>query len=322
MKLYRRGLQGIAVSLFLATSVLPLRADAVKPRELLVVSPVCDAAVPGEDFFAVIRAAASQIQAASAPGKVKIFSESQLSAQYAKIILHSYGVKNRDVEIIKSFKRLPGGSSAGLDVAGKLLEKDRGSLIQKGFSISQLSETGPVTRSELSQPSSATGIIVLGTEPLDETTPSLDMVRRVETGIEVFKKDPGNLLIFSGGRTAGSISEARMMALIAYSRGIDPRNVMTEEEFRSTIENAARVSRLVPGLSLKRFILVTRPTHMARAISVFKNYPAFKNIEGVPSAISKPEISGNFETYFAFHDRKRTRVIYNKILTELDPVSV
>jgi hypothetical protein len=59
-------------------------------------------------------------------------------------------------------------------------------------------------------------IIVLGDRPLDDTTPTVDMVYRVLKGVELAKKYPKAILIMSGGATKGPTPEAKMMGLIAW----------------------------------------------------------------------------------------------------------
>ncbi len=164
-------------------------------------------------------------------------------------------------------------------------------------------------------------IVVLGTEPLDDTTPSLDMVRRVETGIKVFKANAHSLLFFSGGKTAGPISEARMMARMAYARGISPDTVLMEERSRSTVENAKYCAVLVRKYPAAKFILVTRQTHMPRAYAIFKSFPEFRTVVPRVSYISREEVEKDFEGYLRLKDRPRTRQVLKKILAEFDQMA-
>jgi uncharacterized SAM-binding protein YcdF (DUF218 family) len=159
---------------------------------------------------------------------------------------------------------------------------------------------------------SKVGIIVLGTAPLDETTPSLDMIRRVETGIRILKESPDSVLILSGGRAVGNVSEAKMMARMAYAQGIPATRVILEEDSRSTQENA----RFLARQKFKIIILVTRPTHLARAVSVFQKHPEFSKIAGVASEISETEMLEDLEKYLKFHDSLRVRQQMQKILAE------
>jgi len=62
-------------------------------------------------------------------------------------------------------------------------------------------------------------LVVLGNEPLDDLTPTVDTVARVEKSVAFFKDHPRSLLVFTGGKTSGSVSEAKMMAEIAIKNG-------------------------------------------------------------------------------------------------------
>src|SRR5262245_35416395 len=75
-------------------------------------------------------------------------------------------------------------------------------------------------------------IVVLGNMPLDESTPTIDLIYRAVKGAEIAQGSPNALIIMTGGKTAGRISEAEMMGVIAISRGISPRQILLEESSR------------------------------------------------------------------------------------------
>jgi vancomycin permeability regulator SanA len=161
-------------------------------------------------------------------------------------------------------------------------------------------------------------IIVLGTEPLDESTPSLDMRRRVEKGVEELARYPDARLVFTGGKTSGAVSEARLMAEIASTLGVGPAQELLEEESRSTVENAELTAKLLGRDDNRKLILVTRPSHLPRALRIFERRPEFRGIEGVASTIGRQEIVADFDAYLAHHDRARTREVRAKVLAEID----
>ena len=88
------------------------------------------------------------------------------------------------------------------------------------------------------RPYYATVLVVLGNEPLDDSTPTVDMVARVEKAAAFFRDHPRSLLVFTGGKTSGSISEAKMMADIAIRNGVPREAIRLEENARTTAENA------------------------------------------------------------------------------------
>ena len=294
-------------------------AEAEKEKQLLLVVPVVINNILSPDFFSVIHSAVPYFYKAKNTLKIEILADDILSEQYAKITLHSYGLNNKQISILRSIHSFPLGDVFSLDVCGTLSLKDRDYLRQNHVELQavQVLNNGKLfTDIRWNTKHANTAIIVLGTSSFDETTPSLDMVRRVETGIKILKRNPDAVLIFSGGKTAGPISEARMMALIAYARGILPSQVILEEDSLSTIENAQFVDRIVKKVPIKRFILVSRLTHLKRAVPIFSKYSEFKDMQAIVSPISKQEISNNFEEYLAFKDSERVRQILRKILKE------
>lgn len=170
--------------------------------------------------------------------------------------------------------------------------------------------------SAAAQRCSDTAIIVLGTRPLDEVTPSLDMVRRVEKAMELHVQYPAALLIFTGGKTAGPISEARVMARLAAKAGIPEGLLILEEEARSTSQNALFTSQLVRGCAIKKTILITRPGHLERARRTFARYGVFGDIRPAASRISKEEITRDLQRYLAVHPDNAVRQLLEKVRNE------
>lgn len=163
---------------------------------------------------------------------------------------------------------------------------------------------------------SDTAIIVLGTRPLDAQTPSLDMIFRVQRGIELYKQNPSALLIFTGGKTAGPISEARMMAKLACGYGVLLESIILEENSRSTIENARFTAAYLSPCVLKKTILVSRKKHFKRAVPIFSQYPAFGNIQPVASHLSQKKIILNLQEYLAHHKSPEVQAMLDKIKEE------
>jgi uncharacterized SAM-binding protein YcdF (DUF218 family) len=161
-------------------------------------------------------------------------------------------------------------------------------------------------------------VIVLGTAPLDEATPSLDMVRRVEEGVRIASRYAHSKILFTGGKTVGVTSEAAMMAGLAYARGVSPARVLLEDRSLTTVENAEFSAAIAGGLPIKRSILVSRPTHLKRAKAAFSRYRVFGPIQTVPSVITREEIVANLQGYLARHDSERVRQILNKIVREYE----
>ena len=298
--------------------IFPLQGQAAEGRQALLVIPGLVDSRPSPNFLSVIHTAVSSLDKTENILRIHIISDDTLSSKYAKIILHSYGFTIAQVDILDSIQALKLDKESLLDIYGRPSAQVRDYLRSKGVGFRLVAEKSSALLKNTPEEIKTfdTIIIVLGTGPLDETTPSLDMVQRVETAMKVLDKNPHSLLLFSGGKTAGPISEAKMMLLIAYARGVSPSSIILEEDSLTTIENARFSAKIVGRLSSKRCILVSRPTHLKRALPIFGKYPEFKEIQVEPSYISKEEITRNFEEYLAYNKSKRVCQLLDKILRE------
>jgi len=162
-----------------------------------------------------------------------------------------------------------------------------------------------------------TVLIVLGNEPLDDSTPTVDTVARVNKAVAYQKEHPGTLLLFTGGPTAGQTSEARMMANLASAQGISSNVVMLEERGHSTKDNAALTADTIASLAPSHVMLVSKPDHLEWAIRVFQKHDIFKSAQLLPSPISKKEIIAQMQEYLKTHpDSKRVRKRLDALLKD------
>lgn len=142
-----------------------------------------------------------------------------------------------------------------------------------------------------------TVIIILGNRPLDETTPAVDTIYRVIKGVELFKENPNAVMIMTGGKTAGRISEAEMMGLIAWSRGVPAQAILLEDQAKTTQENALFSARLLKGTHIKKSYLVSKEEHLSWAMPFFHKFDLFRNMEPVDGGIRTEEIINQMENY-------------------------
>jgi len=161
-----------------------------------------------------------------------------------------------------------------------------------------------------------TAIIVLGDRPLDDTTPTVDMVYRVLKGIDLAKKFPKAILIMCGGATKGPTPEAQMMGLIAWVRGVDPLKIMLENKSQTTDENAKNTANIVGSKSIRQVFIITEQSRLEEAVATFQKYgKEFKNIQGIKSDVTRSLIIGQMEQFLMTHDDRivRDRLHYIKI---------
>ncbi len=153
-----------------------------------------------------------------------------------------------------------------------------------------------------------TAIIVLGDRPLDDTTPTVDMVYRALKGAELAKKFPKAILIMSGGATKGPTPEAQMMGLIAWSRGVDPLRIILEDKSQTTGENAQNTANIFGSKNIRQVFIITEQSRLEEAVVIFQKHDKeFKNIQGVECDVTKPLIIEQMERFLKSHDDRVVR---------------
>ncbi|MBF0490042.1 MAG: YdcF family protein [Candidatus Omnitrophica bacterium] len=153
-----------------------------------------------------------------------------------------------------------------------------------------------------------TVIIVLGDRPLDDTMPTVDMVYRVLKGIQLATQFPDAIMIMSGGATKGHTPEARMMGLIAWSRGIDPLRIILEDKSQTTRENAKNTARIVGSKNVQHVLIVTEQSRIEDDSEIFHKFDKdLKDIKAFPCAVTKAVIINQMERYLINHDDRVVR---------------
>lgn len=114
-------------------------------------------------------------------------------------------------------------------------------------------------------------IIVLGHRLRDDCHPTSELLKRLDLGVEIFKKFNADKLILSGGMAnpKAGITEAEVMREHAISNGIPPQKLILEKESLDTTGNAFFTKELIKG-KLDKLCLVTSCYHMPRASFIFK----------------------------------------------------
>lgn len=101
----------------------------------------------------------------------------------------------------------------------------------------------------------------------DKVTPLL--ASRIEKGIQLFQKNPGSKLIFSGGKGEDeAISEGEAMAKYGLKRGLSQEDILVENQSKNTRENLLFSRRLMKEEG--RIALVTNGYHVFRALLLAK----------------------------------------------------
>mgnify|MGYP001569925851 CR=1 FL=1 len=174
----------------------------------------------------------------------------------------------------------------------------------------------PLGSCSADEPTSATSsapavVVVLGNEPLDDATPTVDTVARVETAVEFQRQHPGTLLLFTGGSTAGTNTEARMMADLAIAQGASTNSIRIEEKARTTQENARFTAELVRAIRPQRILIASKAEHLEWAMPVFQRLDVFQNAEPLPCKGDRAASIVQMEQYLKMHpgnERVRERL--------------
>ena len=138
-------------------------------------------------------------------------------------------------------------------------------------------------------PGDAAAIVVLSgsVNPADsvrlETALGADSYVRCIHAAEVYRGRKSILVYVSGGEVdpeSSGPSCADLMCDFLVKLGVDASDLRVEPNSRSTYENAVECRKLLDRQGIKKVILVTEATHMARAVLCFRK----QGIDVVPAA--------------------------------------
>ena len=117
-------------------------------------------------------------------------------------------------------------------------------------------------------------IVVLGAGLADGRKVTPLLAGRVDAGIAAWRKNPGSLLVMSGGQGPDEeVPEACAMRDYAMSQGVPAVAILTEEASRNTEENIANSAAIVgrDAASAGRALVVTDDYHVLRALLLARN---------------------------------------------------
>ncbi len=105
---------------------------------------------------------------------------------------------------------------------------------------------------------------------------------RVLEGVRLYHRLGDPLVIVSGGRNesmAGGRPESELMAEMMVREGVPPEAILQESLSASTRMQAEELAPILRRYGVRRFLLVTSPLHMRRALAVFQN----RGLNAVPA---------------------------------------
>ncbi|MCL2534736.1 MAG: YdcF family protein [Nocardiaceae bacterium] len=95
---------------------------------------------------------------------------------------------------------------------------------------------------------------------------------RLDTAAAIARLHPQNKVIVSGGPTqALPYTEAQAMLVGLTLRGVNPANIILENDSYSTVDNARNTTQILSGAGADGAVLVTSASHIDRALATFRN---------------------------------------------------
>lgn len=120
--------------------------------------------------------------------------------------------------------------------------------------------------------------------PVTSQISDFALTRLVE-GIRLYRERPDRKLILTGGATFDPVPHAKVLADIAQSIGVDPQDLVLEQNSKDTKDEARNIKELVGG---DQFILVTSALHMQRAMALFKG----QGLDPIPAPADHSVVKG------------------------------
>ena len=138
---------------------------------------------------------------------------------------------------------------------------------------------------EIEHQPAADAIVVLGgfTDETRAGTSGLDLgdgIDRLLHGLRLYQASRAPYIVLMGGAPLGYTPEAVQMSRLLVEWGVNPEDMLLEDQSRNTRENAVNAMPTLKAHGIQRVLLVTSAFHMQRAIGVFEKL----GIEVIPAA--------------------------------------
>jgi uncharacterized SAM-binding protein YcdF (DUF218 family) len=156
--------------------------------------------------------------------------------------------------------------------------------------------------------------IVLGAAVWGEE-PSPVFRERINHAIDLYKSDLVQDIIFTGGQSnINELAESLVAKKYARDRGVSESNILTETQSRTTYQNLYYAKQVAQKRNLTRFVIVSDPLHMKRAMLMAKDL----QINAYPSATPTTRYK-SIENKLPFLARETYFYMYYKVVRWLRP---
>lgn len=146
-------------------------------------------------------------------------------------------------------------------------------------------------------------IVVLGSGLLPDGSVTPLLAHRVERGVEMWRRNPGSVLLMSGGQGADEAQpESHAMRAYAESLGVPTEAILVEDKSTNTQENLKHCARLLAekdGDNAGRILVVTDDYHVFRALLITRKL-------GIPA----DGVGSHVRLYFSLNALVREWVAY------------
>lgn len=119
----------------------------------------------------------------------------------------------------------------------------------------------------------ADAVVVFGS-PTDISGALTDMQRwRVDEGVAEYRRGRAPVLLFTGGPAANKYVESQTMAQYARSLGVPSRNILTETQSTTTVENIRNITPMLLNRGWSHVELVSSAEHLPRIAVLMRSTP-------------------------------------------------
>ncbi|MEG2338666.1 MAG: YdcF family protein [Clostridium sp.] len=144
-------------------------------------------------------------------------------------------------------------------------------------------------------PAKSDAIIVLGCRVRGEE-PSLSLQKRMENGLDLYKKGYGSKIILSGGQGSGeNISEAEAMRRFFVKNNVSEKDLIIEDKSTSTYENLKYSKEFMEKEGIEKVVIVSNGYHLLRVSKIAESMNIDASYKGF---IIEENLIGEFKGVF------------------------
>jgi len=129
-------------------------------------------------------------------------------------------------------------------------------------------------------------VIILGAAVVAPDVPGPALERRLNFGVETFKRTNARHLVLSGGLVEAPPEEAIMMCRLAVAQGIPRDRIIVETQAKNTFENAVFTGAMIRSHGWREVLVVTDGYHLRRALFIFRRLGLSVRGRGVPRPVT------------------------------------